>query len=345
MGAIALTNLSDGEAAAAGESSRVGNFGYGAARKVIAVEEHFMHPSLSDHFGGAAHQPPRLLKRLYDYAEIRIREMDAAGIDMQVLSHQSPGSQRLSEDVAVSACRSVNDALAGIVSEQPDRFRGFAMIPTMHPLAAADELKRSVEELGLKGAMIHGLSRGKFVDDASFWPIFAQAESLSVPIYLHPALPDRSVVERYYAPYDQIQPDFIRAAWGFGVEAGTQAVRLVLSGIFKKHPELKILLGHLGEAIPFLLPRIDEALDRQGNVPTGFSDVFRKNFWVTTSGFFSDAALRCCLDTLAPGRILFAVDWPYADNKHGADWLRTIDIDDETKEAIFSRNAESLLKI
>ena len=285
------------------------------------------------------------MKRLYDFAGIRIREMDSAGIDMQVLSHQSPGSQRLPDDIAVSACRDVNDALAAIISEFPARFSGFAMIPTGNPVAAADELRRSVEELGLKGAMIHGLCRGKFVDDAYYWPIFAQAESLSVPIYLHPALPDRSVTERYFAPYDRSHPDFIRAAWGFGVETGTQAIRLVLSGIFDRHPDLQILLGHLGESIPFLLPRIDEALARPDNAPARFSEVFKRNFGVTTSGFFSDAALRCCLEALAPDRIHFAVDWPYADNERAVAWLKSMEIEEKTRDAIFSGNARTLLNI
>lgn len=230
---------------------------------VIAIEEHFMHPSLSDHFKGAVHTG-RIAEKLFDFTGIRLAEMDAAGVDMQVLSHQSPGSQRLPADAAAEICRAVNDALAAVISETPDRFSGFAMIPTAVPEAAADELQRAVEDLGLKGAMIHGLSNGEFVDGEAYWPIFARAERLGVPIYLHPALPDKTVTERYYAPYDQSHPAVTRAAWGFGVEAGTQAVRLILSGVFEKHPDLRIILGHLGEAIPFLMPRINEALSRPG---------------------------------------------------------------------------------
>ena len=166
------------------------------AHRVVAVEEHFMHEALTDHFGAAAHQAEKIRARLFDYSSLRIEEMDAAGIDMQVLSHQSPGSQRLPDDVAVDACRAVNNALAGIIAGAPDRFAGFAMIPTMFPDAAADELQRSVEELGFRGAMIHGLSRGEFVDGERYWPIFARAERLGVPVYLHPAQPDKTVTER-----------------------------------------------------------------------------------------------------------------------------------------------------
>lgn len=312
---------------------------------IIATEEHFMHPALSQHFGPAADSPSNVRSRLYDFTGIRIEEMDAAGIDMQVLSHQSPGSQRLTDDIAVEACRNVNDALATVIREAPDRFTGFAMLPTMLPLAAADELARAVEELGLKGAMIHGLSRGRFTDAEDFWPIFERAASLDVPIYLHPALPDKSVTGSYYAPYDKTHPALVKAAWGFGVETGTHAVRLILSGLFEKVPDLKIILGHLGEAIPFLLPRIDEALSRPENTSASFADVFRNNFHITTSGFFSDAALQCCLETMGADHILFAVDWPYVSNTEGVNWLRNSRVEDETKSAIFNGNAKKLLKL
>ena len=311
---------------------------------VIAVEEHFMHAALTEHFAAAARQQPApLTDRLYDFVGIRLDEMDEAGIDMQVLSHQSPGSQRLADDVATEACRSVNDALAAVIAESPDRFQGFAMVPTMLPDAAADELQRAVEELGLKGAMIHGMSRGEMIDGEAYWPIFARAEELDVPIYLHPALPDKEVTARYYAPYDESHPMFTRAAWGFGVEAGTQAIRLILSGVLDRHPDLKIILGHLGEALPFWMPRIDESLRRTGSAPVDFHTAFRRNFWITTSGFFADDALLLCLKTLELERILFAVDWPYADNRKGVDWLREAPVDDATRNAIFSGNAKQLL--
>ena len=312
--------------------------------RVIALEEHFMHNALVDHFPpGAKHQPERIRDRLFDMAGIRIDEMDAAGIDCQILSHQSPGSQRLAEDVAVEACRAVNDALAAVIREAPDRFQGFAMVPTTVPGAMADELTRAVEELGLKGAMIHGLTQGAFADGDVFEPLYARAAHLGVPVYLHPAMPDRDVIGRYYAPYDQSHPDFVRAAWGFGVEAGTQAVRLILSGVFDRHPDLKILLGHLGEAIPFWLDRIDAGLSRPGSLPVNFADVFRRNFWVTTSGFFSNRALDCTIDAIGLDRVLFAVDWPYADNVKAVEWLRAHPMPQADKAAIFEGNARTLL--
>ncbi len=304
-----------------------------------------MHAALADHFGKAAHGPARIMDRLFDHSELRLKEMDDAGIDLTILSHQSPGSQRLPSDVAVDACRSVNDALAVIVAAAPKRFAGFAMLPTEHPDEAADELARAVDELGMKGAMIHGLSHGNFVDLDVYHPIFARAEALGVPVYLHPALPDRTVMDRYYAPYVDSHPMLPRAAWGFGIEAGTQAVRLILSGIFDKHPDLKILLGHLGEAIPFWLDRIEASFSRPGNAPTEFAETFRRNFWVTTSGFFSDRALTCTIDAVGVERVLFAVDWPYADNTEAVEWMKSAPIADDDRRAIFSGNAEQLLGV
>ena len=313
--------------------------------KIIAVEEHFMHPSLSNHLGHAAQQPDQIKKRLFDFSDIRIREMDSAGIDVQILSHQSPGSQRLKNEVAIDACKDVNNALAQVISNHSDRFLGFAMLPTNLPIDAASELRRSVEELGFKGAMIHGLSSGRMVDEKFFWPIFSEAERLDVPIYLHPALPDKEVTERYYAPYDASHPMLTRAAWGFGVEAGTQAIRMILSGIFDKHPNLKIILGHLGEAIPFWLPRIQESLSRTDSQPTNFEDIFKSNFWITTSGFFSDHALELCVNTLKGDHILFAIDWPYANNETGVNWLQNSKIKPSIKSDIFSKNAQNLFRL
>ncbi|SLN21056.1 amidohydrolase family protein [Roseisalinus antarcticus] len=312
-------------------------------RDIIAVEEHFMEHSLAQHLGKAAAPQAAVSDKLYDFFEGRIAQMDAAGIAKQVLSHQSPGSQRLPDDVAVEACRNVNDALAAVIAREPARFDGFAMLPTNLPEAAADELQRAVQERGLKGAMIHGLNHGEFLDLPRYRPIFAAAERLGVPIYIHPSLPDKIVTERYYAPYDESHHMMTRAGWGFGVEAGTQAVRLILSGLFDEMPDLKILLGHLGEGIPFQLVRMDESFSRKGNLPTRFGETFRNNFWITTSGAFSDSALRCSIEELGVDRILFAVDYPYIASADGVTWFDNFPLPDEDKAKIYAGNARRLL--
>jgi 2,3-dihydroxybenzoate decarboxylase len=242
--------------------------------------------------------------------------------------------------------RRVNDRLAAIVAEKPDRFAAFAALPTADPAGAADELARTVEKHGFKGAMIHGTANGMFLDDKRFWPIFDRAQKLDVPIYLHPSIPMQVVMDAYYKDYVKEFPMVIRAAWGFTVETATQAIRLVLSGIFDKYPDLKIVLGHLGETLPFLLWRIDQSLSRPGaGRKLSFRDEFSKHFHVTTSGNFSDPALLCCVQELGVDRILFAVDWPFVANPLGTTWMEAVPLCAEDKIKILSGNAQRLLRM
>jgi 2,3-dihydroxybenzoate decarboxylase len=272
--------------------------------------------------------------------------MDEAGIDMQVLSHGAPATQRLDASIAVDLARAVNDRLHATCQARPDRFAGFAALPTADPKASADELERTVTKLGFKGAMIHGLAQGRFVDEKDFWPIFERAEALDVPIYVHPAAPDATVVERYYKEYVKAFPAILNAGWGFTVETATQTVRLVLSGVCEKYPKLKLIVGHLGEGIPFLLWRIDQAMARPGNVDAAsFREIFCKHFWITTSGNFSDPALLCSVQELGADRIMFAVDWPFVENKPAVDWMQRVPLCQEDREKILSGNAKRLLKM
>jgi len=270
--------------------------------------------------------------------------MDESGIDVQVLSHSAPSLQKITSG-AVELGKRVNDRLAAIVATAPKRFAGFAALPTSDPAAAADELERCVTKLGFKGAMIHGLAHGHFIDDERYWPIFARAEALDVPIYLHPAMPHEAVIDAYYKEYAKDYPVLLRAAWGFTVETATLGVRLVLSGVFEKHPKLKFILGHLGEGLPFLLWRINMALVRDGAGPNWFRDTFREHFWITTSGFFSDPALLCCMMEMGVDRILFSIDYPFVENQPGTDWVHRIPLCDEDKAKILSGNTKRLLKL
>src|SRR5216684_2147953 len=229
--------------------------------QVIALEEHYFDAEVRTHVGGLdATNAPRIVERLDDLGTLRLKEMDEAGIDIQVLSHANPSLQKLDAATAVPLARRVNDRLHEAVQRHPDRFAAFAALPTADPTAAADELERAVTKLGFKGAMIHGLTNGRFIDDRQFWPIFERARSLDVPIYIHPAPPHPAVVDAYYRDYLKEFPGLVSAAWGFTVETATQGIRLVLSGVFDKYPGLKIIMGHLGESLPFSLWRIDMAL-------------------------------------------------------------------------------------
>lgn len=313
---------------------------------VIAVEEHYWDAELAAHFAGSeGSRAGGMEARLRDFGGERIADMDRAGIGMAVLSHGAPSGQKLPADIAVPLVARVNDRLAAVVAANPTRFAAFAALPTAVPDAAAAELERCVS-MGFKGAMLHGLSNGEFLDKRAFWPIFARAEKLDVPIYLHPSQPHPAVVEAYYKDYAGDYPMLPRPAWGYTVEAGTQALRMVLSGVFERHPRLKVILGHLGESLPFQLWRIDQALARAGQKSLRFRDVFTTNFWVTTSGFFSTPALLCCVMELGVDRILFAVDWPFVDDSAaGTEWMRGVPLAARDRDKILHGNARRLLRI
>src|SRR6201987_3462189 len=224
---------------------------------IIALEEHYFDPEVKRHtVGQEPTNAPRIVQRLDDVGELRLREMDEAGIDMQVLSHANPGLQKLDAETAVGLARGANDRLYETVRAHPGRFAAFAAIPTPDPKAAADALERTVTKLGFKGALVNGLTNGIFLDDKRFWPIFERAQALDVPLYLHPSVPLPAVMDAYYKDYAKDFPMVVRAAWGYTVETATQAIRLVLGGVFEAYPRLKVVLGHLGETLPFLVLRV-----------------------------------------------------------------------------------------
>jgi predicted TIM-barrel fold metal-dependent hydrolase len=314
---------------------------------IVALEEHYWDAEVAGHFKerGPEMRNPEMQARLADLGALRLKEMDEAGIDLQVISHGAPAVQRLDAETAVPLARRANDRLQQAILKHPARFAGFAVLPSADPKAAADELERAVTKLGLKGAMIHGLTNGLFLDDKRFWPIFERAQALDVPLYMHPAVPHKAVIDVYYKDYLEQFPGLMTAAWGFGVETATQGIRLVLSGVFEAYPRLKIILGHLGEGLPFYLWRINMALARQGNRATPFRDTFREHFWITTSGNFSTPSLLCCVMEMGADRILFSVDYPFVPNPPGVKWMETVPLGPEDRAKILNGNAKRLLKL
>ena len=311
--------------------------------RVIAIEEHYFDAELSgqNKDGWVSRLDPAIRTRLDDLGPLRLKEMDEGGIDVAVLSHGGHGMQALGADVAVPLAKRVNDRLYETVRTAPDRYAAFAVLPTADPKASADELERCVTKYGFKGAMTHGLQQGEFLDIPKYWPIYERAEKLDVPIYLHPSTPHKAVTEAYYKDYAQEHPGITTAALGYTVEGMVQGVRMVLSGVFDKHPNLKIILGHMGEGIPYLIWRIQHTVGRGDKVK--FREKFCEHFWITTSGFFSDPAMVCAIMEMGADRIIFSVDWPYISNKDGTDWLDRMSLSAEDKAKIYSGNAEKLL--
>jgi 2,3-dihydroxybenzoate decarboxylase len=314
-------------------------------QRIVAIEEHFWIPALRDRYTGprgvAAHTPA---KQLDDLGQIRLADMDAAGIDVQVISHMQPGTQLFDAETAVTMARKANDTLYEATRAHPTRFAGLAELPTPDPKAAADELERTVTRHGFKGALINGMTGSSFHDDKRFWCIFERAVALDVPLYFHPGLPHPAVVEAYFGDYRHNDFPYLSVAWGFTAETALQAIRLIVSGVFDAYPKLKIILGHLGETIPFTLWRCDWLLKRVGG-KSGFADAFREHFYVTTSGDFQQSALACCIAELGIDRVLFAVDYPYNSNAEGVDFIRAAAISDGDKDKIFHRNADRLLRL
>jgi len=317
-------------------------------QRVIALEEHYWDKEAASHYHGDGHTK-QLLEFLFDLGETRLRAMDEAGIDVQVLSHGGPAMHRMAPEVAVPLARRANARLHEVVSANPARFAAFATLPAGDPKASADELERTVTRYGFKGAMVHGFTlvdgQHLYIDDKRFWPIFERAQALDVPIYLHPARPHPAVTEAYYKDYVEEFPGILTAGWGFTVETATQVIRMVLSRVCETYPKLQFIVGHLGESVPFSLWRIDRSMSRGGKRKVPFRDLFCEHFYITTSGNFSSSALLCSVMEMGVDRILFSVDYPYEENVEGTEWMKTVPLGAEDRQKILHANAARLLKL
>jgi predicted TIM-barrel fold metal-dependent hydrolase len=319
--------------------------------KTIALEEHYRIPSLVG--------PPEtdvvkmvgqwLGDQLSDLGEGRLTKMDEAGIDMQVISHATPDAQNLKGAEGVDRAREANDRLAEAVRAYPTRFAGFAMVPTSDPTAAADELRRAVKELGFVGVLVNSTlgPNGAFLDNPAFEPLLARVEQLDVPLYLHPAVPPPVLRKTLYDGFPpSVSHTLSTAGWGWHAEVGLHALRLVLAGVFERHPRLRVVVGHCGEMLPFMMARIDEYL-----IParTGLaalpSEYFLKHFWVTTSGMFTLPPVLCALQVFGVDRVLFSVDYPYCQYAPGRKMLDSLPLSPADKLKVASGNAERLLGI
>jgi predicted TIM-barrel fold metal-dependent hydrolase len=323
--------------------------------RVVALEEAFLHPRVWDLYPESLRQKYRPVEaRLGDVGTERIRLMDAAGIDMQILSHVQPGIQTLADgqaELAVAVCREVNDWLADAIAAHPARFAGFAMLPTQSPPDAADELDRAVGDLGFVGALINGHTNGRYLDEPAFDVLLAKAESLGVPIYIHPTDPPEPVSDAYYAPFESA----LVPTWGWPVETGTHLLRLICAGVFDRHPNLKIIVGHMGELLPFCFTRLNAGLTMAGWLLAPGSDsqvtrnsvgyYLRKNVFITSSGVFDVPVFDCARAMLGLDNLMFSVDYPFQDNFAAIEFLHRCDLSADDRERFAHRTAETLLKL
>ena len=327
--------------------------------RVVALEEHFTVPAVVRRIDPGAisrrgFQPrkapasgPNPLALLPEIGELRLKSMDEAGITMQVLSGTGPGPDLVPGPDGVAMARELNDQLAEAIAGHPDRFAGFAVLPMQSPEACAAELVRAVKELRFVGALINGTTEGRFLDHPCFDALLAAAVELDVPIYIHPHLPPEPVRRAYYS---DLPPGAGRvlesAAWGWHSETAIHVLRMVLAGTLDRHPRLKLVIGHMGEMLPVMLARIDEvsALDAE-HLNRPISRTILDQVWLTTSGIFSEPPFLAALLTFGIDRIMFSVDYPYAPNARGRDFLDGISLTADDMAKLTHRNADALLKL
>jgi 2,3-dihydroxybenzoate decarboxylase len=323
--------------------------------KIICIEEHWRNndvDEITNKWRARTGYPPVIDPkstplvgpRIKDFEQFRLPIMDELGITTQVLTTTSPGIQGVEDaSTAVVMAKKINDALAEITNKYRGRFAAYAALPTQDPKSAANELERAVTQLGLKGAMIFGHTNGEYLDGQKFWVLWECTEALGVPIYLHPAeLPLRARTS-----YEG-HPELLGPMWGWVVETATHALRIVGNGVFDAFPKATLILGHLGESLPYLLGRLDEGYAgsfRAKNLKKLPSEYVKQNIVITTSGEYQPEAMVCAVKALGSDRILFAADYPYAEPKVAIEELERTPLSDSDKEKIYHLNAERLLKL
>ena len=311
----------------------------------IALEEHFSIRELLPTSEELEFFDPQVLdvieSLLPELAEKRLANMDKAGIEIAVLSQTAPGIQAISNSPDASAmARHANDVLHTSIELQPRRFRGFAALNLQDIDAACAELKRCVNELGFVGALVNGSTQGEYLDNPRLDLLWLTLEQLDVPLYLHPGLPTNQ-------PASMVK-ELDGATWGWSFDTATHALRLIVKGVFDKHPNAKVILGHMGENLPFYLWRLDSrylSTRYRNDISTTPSAVFRRNFFITTSGVCDDAALQCSISTLGAERIMFSTDYPYEDIELAGRWMDQAMIDPLAKKMICRDTARMLLRL
>lgn len=314
----------------------------------IALEEHFIIPSF---LGYLAHAMPRvttaehdtLIRRLSDFGEERLTAMDSAGVRKAVLSISGPGVQ-IERDTATATRRAAeaNDALAREVARRPDRYAGFAHLAMQDPRGAADELERCVRQLGFCGAMVNHHTNGIYLDDPRYAVFWERLQALDVPLYLHP---DDAFVKPHVL---EGAPELAKPVWEWTTETSTHALRLIVAGVFDRYPRAQVILGHMGETLPFMLWRLDSRYaltETNRRIAKAPSEYIRANFSVTTSGQCSDVPLQAALAAMGTDRVMFSIDYPYESSEVAGRFMTAAAIPDATRRKVERDTARTLLRL
>jgi predicted TIM-barrel fold metal-dependent hydrolase len=320
--------------------------------RIITLEEHFVSQAFVESVGyglGAQDAVDPSAPEITDIGELRLRHMDDSGIDMQVISHVVPTFNPISAQRQIEIAVGANNQAARAVGAHHDRFAAFAALPMGDANAAVNELDRAVGELGFVGALISGRADGRFLDHPSLLTVLERAAALDVPVYLHPGLPTESLRREHYQGFSPtVSYALGTAAWGWHAETRLHALRMIAARVFDRLPELQIIIGRMGEMIPFMLERADEwltpAAQREG-LQRSVADTFSSNFWVTTSGMFTPPPFQLLQQIIGSDRILFSVDYPFSTNRQGRAFLDALPISPADKAKISHLNAERLLKL
>jgi predicted TIM-barrel fold metal-dependent hydrolase len=313
--------------------------------RTIALEEHYATTGFLSGPGGWLASRPGIVEPISDLGDGRIAAMDDAGVDLAVLSLAAPGVEQLDGPQAVRLARDCNDELAAAVGRYPDRLAGFATLPISAPGAAAEELERAVRQIGFPGAVINGHSQGRYLDDPFCDPVLSRAAALEVPIYLHPTIPPAGVIESSYAGFaDQVTFAFATVGWGWHINTATHVLRLILGGVFDRYPSLQIIIGHMGEATSFMLPRFDDTLTPElTGLRHPVSTYLRQNVHYTFANFNDVATYANLVAQVGVGRVCFSADYPFGSMRAARAFLDGLPLSDDDRASISHRNAERLL--
>jgi len=289
--------------------------------------------------------------KLTDIEKFRLPYMDKVGIDMQILSYINLAAGTLKGEERTNSCLRGNEFLKKIIDQYPDKFGAFACLPLWDVKTACRELERCVNEDGFKGALVQGKFDGHFLDEKQFFPIFEKAAELDVPIYFHPSMPVKEIQDYYYTSHDgswsdKVANEFGSAAFGWHLDIGIQVVRMILTGIFDKLPNLKLITGHWGEGIIEMLDRMDYMMPKTiTGLQKNISEYYREHIYVTPSGIESPINLAAVTKYMGADHVIWAVDYPYLRNNTVVDFLMNSDLTPEEKELISHKNAERLFKL